>query len=346
MDKVFKIMEEMYDIYQNAKKNTSINPPSWKESYGNYYKYYFNNIVKVDLDVENNKLLIRHKDLGVKEEYILTYPRFTVKGTDEDPNFFNMYFAVRHNNKSGVLVIKAVNIVNLKELLHSKFRVDMTDKEDYLSEEEILKYQEYTYRKLGIGIGVRELSVMDEDLENMNITRGEYLYTINRIKLNGEENYLKNRFLELGIDLDLDIDNINESNYEVIGLEEIDYNSIVLTRELRQQCESRRERLEKGRSKYQISLDEIINNITKSILLEEENCFIVNRNIPQTLKEYGYKIENINIVELTNKLIQRISKTKLSIMEMVQIVFNYKRSLSEAFYIEEMRKTIEVNNEH
>lgn len=343
MDKVFKIMDEMYEIYQSAKKNTSINPPSWKESYGNNYKYYFNNIVRVELELSSNKLVINYKDLGTKEEYLLDYPRFTVKGSDLDSNFYNIYFSVKHNNGAGVIIIKAVNITNIKEILSSKYRVDMLDEEDYLSESEILKYQEYTYRKLGIGIGINKIEVTDQELEDMNITRGEYLYCFDRIRLNAEENFLSYRCRDLDIDDEIDMSSINDENYKELGFEDIDYDAIILSRELKEQCENRRQRLERGRSKYQISLDEIIDNVTRSILLEEENCFIINRNVLQVLREYGYKIENINIFDLTNKFVQRFSKTKLSITEMIQIVFSYKRSLSKAFYIEEMRRNMKLD---
>ncbi len=294
--------------------------------------------------LKDKKLVISHKNLSLVEEYEIGYPRYTTKGNKDDENFFNFYFIVKHREKLGVIIIRAVNITNLPEVSRSDNNIKIENREDYISEEEIIRWQEYIYRSFGLGNGVKKLELDDEQVENLNITKSEYAYAINEIYLQAEKVYIADRCEYLKLEREKSID-IFHGNYsldelENLGFEGFDFKAVENIKEEINLNLDRKNRLEEGRSKHQVSLPEILERITRDILKQEKPVFIESGNMVKVLRENNLSIQDIDIKAMTHKLLYRVLKTKLTVVEMLEMIINYNRRLDEALHIVEVRKNL------
>ncbi len=351
MEKVYIFMEDIYNIYNKIDRRYMEIRPRWKEKYNIRYKYYYNDKIRVQFDLEDKKLTITSKGEKYVDEYEINYPRFTYKGNMQDVKYFNFFFSVKDQSHDAVIIIKADNIINLAEMYESKLNIKVENRNNFLSEVEIMECQEFIYRDLGLGLGLKSLDVKDRELERLNITREEFTYAVTELIIRAENFYLINKLKSIGIKeeeylnilqklIDCKLEDGDLKSKLIIRYEisELDYSTLRVVANLKIQNMARKKSLVKLiRNKFD-SLDKLVERVEKLVYLNEIDTLTIGMNVAQTLKEYGMEVKDINISKITTKLICRVASTSLSIIEMLEIMLNYKRLPSNVLKLEEIRQ--------
>lgn len=351
MDSVYNLMQDVYEIHTREKSDVPLARPKWKDIYNTNYKYYYGNDVEVDFNLPENKLTVYCAEYGFKDEYTISYPRYTSRGNSEDSKFFHFFFSVVEEKSSSVIIIRANNITNFNELYDSKHRVEVKSEKDFLGKKEILNYQETIYRNLGLGIAIKDIEPSKDDLDELGLTKPEFIYAVCDLIIKAESFYLASRFRSCGSSKDkylqilndiLEDEIVNIDNCSIEGLTRSDYITLKILSELKVQNKNRKRMLQTNRNEFQMSLKEISQKVEKLIYLDEIYSMKLGLNVVETLKVYGFEVKDINICETTTKLVSRIGDTKLSIVEMLEIILNHKRNLHDALKLEEIRKNLRL----
>lgn len=351
MERVYIFMEDIYNIYNKIDRRYMEIRPRWKEKYNIRYKYYYNDKVRIHFDLDNKKLIIKSKSEKYVDEYEINYPRFTSRGNMQDSKYFNFFFSVKDQTHNAVIIVKADNIINLAEMYESKLNIKVEKRNNYLSELEILEYQEYIYRDLGLGLGLKSLDVKDRELEKLDITREEFTYAVTELIIRAENFYLINKLRDIGIkeeeylnilqklvDCKLEDGDLKSKLIIRYEISELDYMTIRVVANLKMQNMERKKALVKLiRNKFD-SLDKLVDRIEKLVYLDEIESLTIGMNVGQTLKEYGFEIKDINISKITMKLIHRVADTNLSIIEMLEIILNHKRYARSILKLDDIRQ--------
>lgn len=329
--------------------------PKWKEIYNIRYKYYYDNDIEVEFDISKKKLTLTCYKHDFKETYDIKYPRFTSRGIHDKSRYYQFFFSVMDQQEEVVIVIRADNIKNYHELCTTNLHVQVTSENNIFTKKNILKYQETIYRDLGINMGLKDIAVDPMDLSRIGMTRDEFDYGIYSLMFRTQNEYLcdifrclgigKHKFLEL-IDRCDKAAELMETRVEAIGLSREDFMEIRYLMEIDKQISLKKKAIEEAMEDETERLNRRLIQIGKRlenlIYLDKIPSLSEGRNILQTLRIYGMDIHSVDMKELTKKFLKDVEMTGLSVMEMLEMVFNYRRSIPEALRVEDSQRDVRL----
>lgn len=339
MNKLYGITRLLKKYEENFVGEIPLARSSLRYRHKEDYKYYYEENISIDFNLEEKKLLIESRDYNLRDEYRIHYPRYTSNGRPDYKQYFHFIFSVEKNKKPFVLIVKGCNVKDYKKHFKSKLRVDINEEKDYIHKREILLYQELIYRDLGLGMGIVRLDITKEELLNIGLSRQEFLYGIYHLILSEEIKYLANRFSLLGVRKEDYIEFLynaalgNESGKKIIpaiGLDRRDYLTLYFCRKLEFKMSEIEKDLLAKPGMSPIKLGEIYRLVYELIYLDRLPSLARRINVMENLKFASLSIKDIDFKYITSILLSRVKDTGLSIIEILEIVLNYRRSFKEA----------------
>ncbi len=350
MEKVYTLMQERYQIHIKEMENIPENIPEWKELFGVRYKYYNNKDITVKFDIHKRELKLQCLEQKINDIYEIKYPRFTSRGVYDKSKYYQFFFSViDESGQNAVVVVKADRIENYQELCESELYVNVRNEEDFFKTEDMVKYQKHIYRQLGLGMGLQDVNVDEMELSKLGMSILEFEYGLTQLKLRCQNDYLVERFREFGITRYEFLDIIKScenatclmgKKVKAIGLKKADYMEIRYLMELRSRFRLVGEKIidileikDVAENKRNRRMIQIGFRLEQLIYMDKFESLKTGKNVLQTIRFCGMDIKDIDMMGLTDLLLEEVKKKNLSVIEMLEMVFNHKRTLKEALGI-------------
>lgn len=349
MEKVYTLMQERYQVYLKEMEDMPLNIPEWKELFGVKYKYYNNDII-VEFDINKKELRLKCLEQKINDTYEIKYPRFTSRGIYDKSKYYQFFFSVLdESGQESVIIIRADSIKNYQELYKSELYVSVKSEENIFKIEDMVSYQRHIYRQLGLGLGLQDVNIDEIELARLGMNLQEFEYGLTELKLRCQNDYLVERFRELGVskyeffDMMRSCENatcLMGKKVKAIGLTKVDYMEIRYLMELRERIRTVGDRIARDLIEKEVPVDKVDRRIAQIgrrleslIYLDKLESLKTGKNVLQTIRFCGFDIVDIDMKELTKSLLIEVKDKNLTIIEMLEMTFNYKRTLKEALEI-------------